>query len=244
MAKKKEERPLPAIHETARLWFPSEAKTLNACSAYLRTLKPGWSLSWLRDAAPQILNNALSESALRSAVDQNVPERARDSVWAAVKLLLEFARRGQWSGIALPPHDVPVGLGLTVRVRPIGMFNSPVRSERCLMALQPRQDYAPTYAQDQIWLSALYYEFCTDPLEPLEPRILDLSLGDGGNHRTLTELTRTELPLLSKDELDSRLDLVARCFVRAKEAVPPPEVRRPKERPSGQIDLLDPDRED
>jgi hypothetical protein len=124
------------------------------------------------------------------------------------------------------------------------MFYSPVRNERRLIALQPRQDYAPTWAQDQIWISALYHEFCRDPLEPLEPSILDLSLPEGSSQRKLSELTREHLPLLSKDELDSRLDLVARCFVRAKKAVPAPAVTPRKEKPTGQIDLLDPERDD
>src|SRR5690348_1486248 len=100
MEKKADKRSLPAIHETSRLWFSTEAATQNACVRYLQGLKPGWSLSWLREAAPQILNNELSEGALRSALERHVPERARNSVWSAVQLLLEFARRDKWRGIA------------------------------------------------------------------------------------------------------------------------------------------------
>jgi len=235
-----DKRTLPAIHETSRLWFPSEAKTLSACVSYLQGLKPGWSLNWLREAAPQIIGDALSESALRSAVDRQVPERARDSVWAAVELLRNFAKAGKWSGIALPYHDVQVGLNLTVRVRAVGMFYSPVRMERRLIALQPRQDFAPTLEQSQIWISALYYEFCCDPLEPLQPSILDLSRGIGKGKRSLSELTSKQLSVLSKDELDSRLDMVARSFVRARDLVPPPKLK-PSPKPStGQSDFFDP----
>lgn len=244
MAKKEDTRTLPAIHETSRLWHPTEAKTVTECVRYLRKLKPGWSLTWLRDAAPQILNSELPEGALRTAVERHVPERARNSVWSAVELLIAFAREGQWSGVALPYHDVPVGLGLTVRVQPVGMFASCIRDVRCLVALQPRQDFAPTHAQDQIWISALFHEFCRDPLEPLEPLILDLSKRTGKHHRSLTELTRMDLPILSKDELDGRLDMVAKCFALAKDMVPPAESKPRPQKPSEQIDLFDAERKD
>lgn len=241
MVDKEDTRQLPAIHEAARLWFSSDAKTLEACVRYLRALKPGWSLNWLREAAAKIINNELHEAALRAAVEQNVPERARDSVWSAVCLLVAFTKEGAWRGIPLPHHDVPVGRDLTVRVRPVGMFYSPVKNERRLIGLQPRQDFAPTHLQDQIWMSALYYEFCCDPLEPLDPLILDLSRPSVAAARCLTELTSAQLAILSKDELDARLDRVARCFEAAREVVPPPAPRARKAKPTGQIELFDPD---
>ncbi|HTT99326.1 MAG TPA: hypothetical protein VMF58_14860 [Rhizomicrobium sp.] len=236
VSKKEDKRNFPAIHEASRLWLPTEDGTYKACVEYLRGLKPGWSLSWLREATPKILNNELSEAALKTAVEHNVPENGQASVWAAVQLLMKFAQEGRWQGVALPHHDVPVGLDLTVRVRPVGMFYSPVREERRLFALQPRLDFAPTYDQDQIWLSALYYEFCCDPLEPLQPSILDLSRQGSG--RQLSELTSTQLPILAKEDLDARLDLVAKCFIRAREFVPAAEARPRKEKPTGQIDLF------
>jgi len=231
-------RKLPAMHEASRLWFPTDAETLKACIAHLTGLKPGWSLSWLRDSAPFILNRELQESALRRALERHVPENAQDSVWAAVLLLIKFAREGQWTGVALPPHDVKVGLDSSVLLRPVGMFYSPTRNERRLFAIQPRLDYAPKPDQEQIWLSALHYEFCCDPLQPLKPSIIDLARSHKTHARSLVEITSANLPILDKEELDAKLDRVARCFVLAKGLVPPVEPRKSKEKDTGQIEMF------
>jgi hypothetical protein len=68
---------LPPIHDTCRLWQRGEDETLHACTRYRRTQAAGWSLSFLRDAAPRILTGEVPETALWRAVRTNVPEEAR-----------------------------------------------------------------------------------------------------------------------------------------------------------------------
>jgi hypothetical protein len=232
------------MHEAARLWHSSESATLSACVSYRRSLKPGWSLTWFRDVAAHVLNDAVPQSALLQALNKHVPERARNSVWQSVELLIGFARSNKWSGVALPDHDVPVGLGLAVKLRPVGMFFSPVRNERYLLALQPRLDYAPTLEQERIWLSSLYYEFCCDRLQPLRPAIVDLGRDKGASKRELRELGIEQLPILELGELNARLSLIASCYKRAIEMVPPPSPKPKEQKPSGQGKLFPDDDED
>jgi hypothetical protein len=168
----------------------------------------------------------------------NVPPGSRRSVWHAVLLLLKFIRTWGWQGVELQSRDVPVGYGFTIRLRPIGKFFSAKRKTKSLLALQPRQDNQPNYEQFRIWRSALHYEFCCDPLEPLEAIIIDLSRDFDSGKRILRELGSTVLPLLDKSELDRRLDLIATCYRRAIEVVPELPTRAPKPKPTGQGELF------
>lgn len=211
---------LPAIHDAARLWDADERAILRECRRFLQNRAPGWTLSWLREAAHQILNDELTENALWRAVNENVPEESRASVRNGLNLLLRFARKLQLQGVEVAPRDVPVGRGFTIRIRLAGIFYSPVLGRRWAIAVQPRLDDAPTLEQSRIWLSALHYEFCCDPLQPLEAMIIDLSREEFSGKRCLKELTAKNCPLLDKSELDARLDLVASCWKQAIETTP------------------------
>jgi hypothetical protein len=228
---------LPPIHDTARLWQGNEHATLRACIQYRQKQRPGWSLSWLRESVSYIFDGKIPKGALKQAMRTKVPLDSRNSVWRAVLLLLRFVAEGGWQGVEIPGRDVPVGHKFTVKLRPIGKFFSTVRKKKCLLALQPRLDYSPSHEQFRIWHSALHYEFCCDPLEPLEAVIVDLSRNDETGKRRLRELGPSVLALLSKTELDQRLDLVARCYRKALEVVPDLPVRRPKPT-TGQSELF------
>jgi hypothetical protein len=232
------ERALPPIHDTVRLWRGDESATLRACVRYREQIKPGWSLSWLRESASYIFGREVSESALKQAVRAKVPPDSRASVWRGVELLLEFVRKYDWQGVQLQGRDVPVGHGCTIRLRPIGKFFSPTLKRKCLLVLQPRLDVFPDYEQFRIWLSAIHYEFCCDPLEPLEALIVDLSRDERTGKRRLRELDPSKMPLLDKAELDQRLDLVTNCYLKAIELVPVLPAHRQKTRDTGQTDLF------
>ena len=118
------------------------------------------------------------------------------------------------------------------------MFLSVKQRRKCLLTLQPRLDDGPNHEQFRIWLSALHYEFCCDPLESLEAVIIDLSRDERTDKRRLRELTPLTLPLLEKSELDKRLDLVATCYLRAIELVPELPMRRPKPKATGQTEMF------
>ena len=229
---------LPPIHDTCRLWQRGEDETLHACTRYRRTQAAGWSLSFLRDAAPRILTGEVPETALWRAVRTNVPEEGRDSVWRGVKLLFDFVRRHHWRGVELPPRDVPVGHGFTVRISPIGVFSSDLMKGKWLLAIQPRLDDVPTLEQFRIWHSALHYEFCCDPLDPFEALIVDLSRNQVSGQRRLRQLSTEQLPLLEKKELDDRFDLVATCFKRSIELVPQLSIKPRRATDTGQGELF------
>jgi hypothetical protein len=229
---------LPPIHDTARLWQGGEEETLHACNRYRRTQAAGWSLSFLRDAAPRVFAGELTETALWRAVRAHVPEEGRDSVWKGLKLLLNFVQRHQWRGVEIRPRDVPVGHGFTVRITPIGVFSSNLMKGKWLLAIQPRLDDVPTLEQFRIWHSALHYQFCCDPLDPLDALIVDLSRNEVSGQRRLRRLSAEQLPILEKKELDDRFDLVASCFKRSIELVPELSIRRRRERDTGQGELF------
>src|ERR1700733_4495017 len=169
------ERNLPPIHDAVRLWVGGdEQATLRACMRYRQKQRPGWSLSWLRESVSRVFSGKLSKSAIKVAVRTNVPADSRKSVWQAVVLLLSYVKKWNWEGVELSGRDVPVGRDCTVHIRPFGKFFSGRRKAKCLLALQPRLDSQPDYEQFRIWRSALHYEFCCDPLEPLEAIIIDL----------------------------------------------------------------------
>lgn len=214
------DKSLPPIHETVRFWHPEEQATLRSCIAYRQRTPPGWSLTWLRDATGHVLDGGLGEAALRHALDSNVPNDSRSSVWEAVQLLRKFAAEYQWRGVSLPTRNVAVGLGFSVQLRPVGMYQSFSKHRKCLLAVQPRLADAPNLEQIRIWLSSLYYEFCCDPLEPLEPLIVDLSRSEVTRLRALRELSPSTHPLLAKPELDTRFEVIVSCWKRAVELVP------------------------
>jgi hypothetical protein len=229
---------LPPIHDAARLWQGDEDATFRACVRHVRKKRPGWTLTWLRDSASFIFSGKMSKGALKQAIKANVPPDSRKSVWHAVLLLLKFIKAYGWQGVEIQSRDVPVGHDFTVKLRPIGKFISLTRKRKCLLALQPRLDNAPKYEQYRIWRSALHYEFCCDPLEPLEAVIVDLSRDYDTGKRQIRELGPTILPLLDKTELDQRLDLVARCYRRALEVVPKLPAGRAKPKSPGQSELF------
>lgn len=229
---------LPPIHDTVRLWRGDERATLRACIQYRERQRPGWSLSWLRESASYIFSGTLSKGALKQAVRMKVPPESRNSVWRAVLLLLKFLRECGWKGVEVQSRDVPVGHGFTVRLRPIGKFFSSSRKEKCLLALQPRLDNEPTMEQFRIWRSALHYEFCCDPLEPLEAVIIDVSRDQDTGKRRLRELGHSTIPLLDKVELDRRLDIIATCYRKALEIVPRLPARRMHPKVPGQSELF------
>lgn len=229
---------LPPIHDTARLWRRTEASTLEACVGHLRRVKPKWTLSWLRLAALHVLNRSMTWSALVQAVETHVPANSRRSVLNAVRLLIQCSEGEEWVGVGVPAVEVPVGRGFSVKITPVGRFYSRMHGTKRLVALQPRLDFAPDRDQFSIWLSALHYQFCADPIDPLEALILDVSKDRQTGKRRLTRLTPANRPLLSLDELNSRLDLVASCFGRAKEIVPDLPIQPTKRGDPSQGELL------
>jgi len=232
------EKLLPPIHDTARLWHRTEVATLNACIAYRRRQRPGWTLSWLRENAVHILNGDIAETALRHSISQYVPPESRKSILHALELLLRFVRKYQWQGIELPTHDVPVGRGFILRVRPVGVFLSRTKGRKVAIALQPRLDYAPNDEQNRIWFSAVHYEFCCDPLDPLETMIVDLSKDATSGKRRLLELTSPKIAILPKKEFDERLDLIATCYEKAIDLVPELPAKPPKPKDPNQTELF------
>jgi hypothetical protein len=95
----------------------------------------------------------------------------------------------------------------------------------------------PGFEQFRIWHSAIHYEFCTDPSEPLDAMIVDLSKNQVSGKRELRELTEKKLPLLERAELNARLRLIGSCYKKAIEVVPHLPERAPTHRHRGQKEL-------
>jgi hypothetical protein len=227
---------LPPIHDTVRLWQGSDLATFQACVSFRKRVAPGWTLSWLRESAAHVLAGELAESALRQAVRANVPEKAQRSVLRGLELLLEFIEKHRWEGIGIPARDIRCG-ALNTEIRPIGKYYSQTLKRRSLLALQPRLDDVPSFEQFRIWHSAIHYEFCTDPSEPLEAMIVDLSKNQVSGKRELHELTERKLPILERAELSARLTLVGSCYKRAIETVPHLPEKTPHKRSREQKEL-------
>jgi hypothetical protein len=208
---------LPPIHDFVRFWQKSEAATLSACVKFRKTPLPGWTLAWLRHAAPVIMTREISETALRHAVRERVFPEAQPSVLKAVELFWKFAEKHQWKGRAQLASAYKIPSGLTVKVDPIGRYFSQHTKSEWLVALQPRQDDIPNDEQFKIWRSVLVYEFCAGEDAAM---IVDLSRNSVNQKRELRELTARKFPLLTKNELDERLEFVGACYRKAIDLVP------------------------
>src|ERR1700722_5927842 len=134
---------LPPIHDLVRFWRRSEAASLSACIEFRKTPVPGWTLAWLRHAAPIIMTGELSKIALRHAVREKVFPEAQSSVLRAVELFWQFVEKHQWKGKALSESAYTLPSGLNIKINPIGRYFSKHTKSDWLVALQPRQDDAP-----------------------------------------------------------------------------------------------------
>lgn len=208
---------LPPIHDAVRFWQKSEAATLSACLKFRRTPLPGFTLAWLRHAAPAIMTRELTETALRHAVRDKVYPDSQQSVLRSLELFWRFVEKHQWKGktIAARAYRLPSGVG--IRVEPIGKYFSEFTKTDWIVALQPRQDEIPNTEQFAMWRSALFYEYCDGSDISM---IVDLSKNLVSQKRELREITSRKYPLLEKAELDERLETVAACYLKAIEVVP------------------------
>jgi hypothetical protein len=222
---------LPPIHDLVRFWQRSESAMLSACIQFRKTPLPGWTLSWLRHAAPAIMTGELREIALRHAVRDKVFPEAQLSVLKAVELLCNFVEKHQWKGRALSESAYALPSGSRVKVNLIGRYLSQRTKSEWLVALQPRQDDVPNDEQFRMWRSALVYEYCAGEDAVM---IVDLSRNSVSQKRELRELTARKCPLMTKSELDERLEVVTRCYRKATDAVPerPRRLSRANDDPS------------
>ena len=218
---------LPPIHDAVRFWHRTEAATLTSCLDFRRKQLPGWSLTWLRRAAPIIMTGELKEVALKHAVKETVFPDSQASVLRAVELFCRFAAKHQWKGKSLSPRAFELVGGSAIKIEPIGRYFSTHTDSEWVVALQPRQDDPPSEEQFCMWRSAIYYLFCGDRDDAM---IIDLSMNPVSKKRELHEITARKHPLVDKRELEERLELVASCYRRAIEIVPdrPPPRRGPK----------------
>jgi hypothetical protein len=208
---------LPPIHDLVRFWQKSEATTFAACVQFRRMPLPAWTLAWLRHAAPIIMTRELSEIALRHAVRGKVFPKAQPSVLKAVELFWKSVEKHQWKGNGLPASAYRLPNGLSVKIDPIGRYFSQHTKSEWLVALQPRQGDIPNDEQFCMWRSALVYEFCAGQDAAM---IVDLSKNPVSDKRELREVTATKFPLLAKNELDERLELVSSCYRKAIDLIP------------------------
>jgi hypothetical protein len=208
---------LPPIHDLVRFWHRSSDATLGACVQFRRKPLPGWTLGWLRQAAPIIMIRGLSETALRHAVREKVFQEGQASVLKAVELFVEFAEAHQWSGNSLSPSFYELPSGAKIRTAAIGRYFSKKTEKEWLVALQPRQNEIPNDEQFAMWRSVLCYEY-----EAADDRVMivDISKNPVSQKRELREITSRKFPMISKSILDDRLDLVASCYRKAIEIVP------------------------
>jgi hypothetical protein len=187
------------------------------------------SLAWLRNAAYQVLSAQISLAALYKTIEMKVPPNARPSIRSAVEQIIAFAVEMDWVGERLPDFQLEVGRGHTMRVIAVGRFSSP--KGRWVVGLQPRLDNAPSLDwQIETWLSFLNEAYCTDPLAPAVPFVLDASRNPMTGLRGLHAIDPAVVKLLSRDELNSRMDQFLDCYEEAKRIVPvrPKKPHRPK----------------
>jgi hypothetical protein len=211
--------PIPPFYEVARLTHESDEATLKACVEYRRTPPPEMSLSWLRQSDYKILSGLLSLSALENSIDKKLPPNARPSVKLAVKSLLDFSAKKAWLGEPLPRFGLEIGRGAILPIRVAGRFHS--QNDRYVVGLQPRLDGGPgLFWQMQTWLALINEAYCLDPLAPAEPLILDVSRDPETRKRGFHAIGIEEVPLITRDDLNSRLDSFLDCWDRAVEIVP------------------------
>ena len=211
--------PIPPFYEVARLLHETDGSTLKACVEYRRTPPPEMSLSWLRHSDYKILSGRLSLSALENSIDQKLPPNARPSVKLAVKSLLDFSAKKAWLGEALPRFGLEIGRGAILPIRVAGRFHS--RDDRFVVGLQPRLDGGPSlFWQMQTWLALINESYCLDPLAPAVPLVLDVSRDPTTGKRGFHAISTAEVPLIAREDLDSRLNRFLDCWDRAVEIVP------------------------
>jgi len=211
--------PIPPFYEVARLTHQTDEATLKACIKYRLTPPPEMSLSWLRQSDYKVLSGRLTLAALENSIDNKLPPNARPSVKLAVKSLLDFAKEKAWLGEPLPRFNLEIGRGAVLPVRVAGRFHS--KDNRWVVGLQPRLDGAPSlFWQMQTWLALIQEAYCLDPLAPAEPLILDVSRDPITGKRGFHAIGLSEVPLITRDELNNRLNRFLDCWARAVEAVP------------------------
>lgn len=220
---------IPPYYEVARLLFRDREDTLKACVKYRSTPAPDMSLAWLRNAAYQVLSGQITLAALLNTIEMKVPPNARQSIRAAVERLIAFAIEMDWVGERLPDFTLEVGRGYTMQVVSVGRFSSP--RGRWVVGLQPRLDNAPSLEwQIETWLSFLNEAYCADPLAPATPLILDVSRNPLTGLRGFHAVDPAVVKILSKSELDARMDQFLDCYEEAKKIIPvrPKKSRRSK----------------
>jgi hypothetical protein len=211
--------PIPPFYEVARLLHETDEATLEACLKYRRTPPPEMSLSWLRHSDYKILSGRLSLSALENSIDKKLPPNARPSVKLAVKSLLDFSFKKAWLGESLPKFGLEIGRGAILPIRVAGRFHS--QNDRFVVGLQPRLDGGPNlFWQMQNWLALINESYCLDPLAPAEPLILDVSRDLETGKRGFHAIGISDVPLITRENLNNRLNRFLNCWIRSVEIVP------------------------
>lgn len=225
---------IPPYFEIARLTFPSDEETVKACVRYRNTPAPDISLAWLRHAAYQVLSGVLTIEALDRTIEMKLPPKARPSVRRAVLELVKFAVGKAWIGERLPEYKLEVGRGFMMPVSAVGRFHS--REGRWVVGLQPRLGGAPDVVwQMQTWLAFINEAYCTDPLAKASPLILDVSRDKKTGLRGFHVLDPDAIGLISREELNKRMNRFIDCYLKAIEIVPV-RPRRDRRRPSDDQD--------
>jgi hypothetical protein len=161
----------------------------------------------------------LSLAALENSIDQKLPPNARPSVKQAVKSLLDFVTKQAWLGEPLPRFNLEIGRGATLPIRVAGRFHS--NDGRFVVGLQPRLDGAPSlFWQMQTWLALINESYCLDPLAPAQPLILDVSRDPSTRQRGFHAIGIEDVPLITREELNARLNRFLDCWTQAIEIVP------------------------
>lgn len=221
---------IPPYYEVARLLRPDDADTLKSCVKYRATPPPNMSLSWLRNNDYQILSGQLSIDTLTRAAEQNLPPKARPSVLKALTSLVSFAEQKAWLAERLPEFQLEVGRGVVMPIRASGRFHA--ADGRWVVGLQPRLDEGPDLVwQMQTWAAFLNEAFCLDPLNRAAPLILDCSRDKKTGCRGFHAIDPAILPLITRAELNRRMDSFIDCYKRATELVPVRPQREKKSRP-------------
>jgi len=233
---------IPPYYEVVGLLHPTDDATLKACLKYRNTPAPDMSLSWLRQTAYKVLSGQFSLAALERTIENKLPPNAWPSVKLAVKSLVNFASEKAWVGERLPDFMLEVGRGFVMPVRAAGRFHS--KAGRWVAGLQPRLDGAPDLIwQAQTWLALLNEAYCTDPLAPAIPLLVDVSRDPVTRKRSFNAIEGVGSSLIGRDELNARMNRFIDCYLRAVELVPVRprrERRRPEDEEHPWLPGLDP----
>jgi hypothetical protein len=162
----------------------------------------------------------LHERTFKEAIREHVPTESQRSVADALELLVKFADKHKWTGQVVPKASFKLADGSIIRLRAVGRFFSNRENKNFFLALQPRADDTPNLEQFRMWRSALHYEYIQSNLDDAEAMIVDFSRNPVNRKRELSEFSSQKLPLLSREELESRFQIVVTCFLKAIELVP------------------------